>query len=152
MGPGSLTVFAGFGPRFCLELLGFLTGMGSGRSSFRFPFGGWPCFHLRTVYAPLPPCSGERFFGFLFVNGVVDRLNRRIFSYFSVFFSIFSFGRVSVGFRGEGWLCGELVDVLAPSSYPHWNQHLSGFKKKDRLSFIHCMPVLCKSLLYLLLL
>ena len=41
---------------------------------------------------PLPPCSGERFFGFLFVNGVMDRLNRRIFSYFSVFFSIFSFG------------------------------------------------------------
>ena len=41
---------------------------------------------------PFPPCSGERFFGFLFVNGIVDRLNRRIFSYFSVFFSIFSFG------------------------------------------------------------
>jgi len=43
---------------------------------------------------PFPPCSGERFSGFLFVNGVVDRLNRRIFSYFSVFFLFFRLGGV----------------------------------------------------------
>jgi hypothetical protein len=41
-----------------------------------------------------PPYLGERFFRLIFVNGVVDRLNRRIFSYFSVFFRIFRLGGV----------------------------------------------------------
>jgi len=44
-----LLVFAGFGPHFCLDLLRFFTGMGSGRSGFQAPFAVWIVFLRRMV-------------------------------------------------------------------------------------------------------
>jgi hypothetical protein len=65
--------------------------MGSVRGDFRAPFVEWLGFHS-LMYDPPPPYSGERFFRFLFVKRVVDRLKWRIFSYLLIFYSIFLYG------------------------------------------------------------
>ncbi len=69
--------------------------MGSVRGVFRVPFVGWRGFHSLMYDPPLPPCSGEAIFGLLFTKGGIDPFNRRIFSYFSLFFSIFLYGVLS---------------------------------------------------------
>ena len=57
----------------------FLTGIGSGRSVFRVPFVEWIDIHV-WMCDPPPPLFGGVFLGLLFVVGVVDSFNWRIFS------------------------------------------------------------------------
>ena len=69
------------------------------------------------------PCSGERFFGFLFVKRVVDRLKWRIFSYLFVFYSIF--------LEGVCLICALVMF--------RWKVHLSVMlvKLEPYLDFLH---------------
>jgi hypothetical protein len=62
--------------------------MGSVRGVLRVPFVGWLVFHS-LMYDPPSPLFWGTVFGLLFTKGCMDGFNRRIFSYYFVFYSIF---------------------------------------------------------------